>query len=71
MPGPPPDFRPCFPPDFLDQAHRLVRRRTVRFPLRQRAQLVLLLQEQPRLSNAEAGTAVGLHPDSVRAWRKR
>jgi transposase len=33
--------------------------------------LVLLLHEQPALSNVEAGARVGLHPDSVRTWRKR
>jgi hypothetical protein len=71
MPGPPPAFRPRFPADFLQQARQLVRRRSVRFQLRQRASLVLLLDQQPALSNVEAGRRVDLHPDAVRAWRRR
>jgi hypothetical protein len=71
MPGPPPAFRPVFPSDFLAQAQQAVGRRTIRFQLRQRAQLALLLHRGPRLSNVEAGGRVGLHPDSVRHWRRR
>ncbi len=71
MSGPLPAFRPCFPPDFLHEARRLVRRRTVRFQRRQRAQLVLLLHDCPGLSSVEAGVRVQLHPDSVRLWRRR
>jgi hypothetical protein len=71
MPGPSPVYRPEFPDGFLDQARQLSRRRTVRFQLRQRAKLVLLLHEQPALSNVEAGQQVDLHPDSVRHWRRR
>jgi hypothetical protein len=55
----------------LQQARRLARRRSVRFQLRQRASLVLLVDEQPALSNVEAGRRVQLHPDAVRAWRRR
>jgi hypothetical protein len=71
MPGPPPAFRPVFPAEFLGQARRASRRRTVRFQLRQRAELALLLHRDPGLSNVEAGHRVGLHPDSVRHWRRR
>ncbi len=71
MPGPSPVYRPEFPVDFLDQARQVSRRRTVRFQLRQRAKLVLLLHEQPALSNVAAGQQVDLHPDSVRHWRRR
>jgi transposase len=71
MPGPPPSYRPDFPPDFLDQARDVVRRRTARYQLRQRAELVLLLYRQPLLPNTEAAARVRLHPNSVRAWRKR
>jgi Homeodomain-like domain/DDE superfamily endonuclease len=71
MPGPPPAFCPCFPDDFLQQARQLARRRSARFQLRQRASLVLLLDAQPALSNVEAGRRVQLHPDAVRAWRRR
>lgn len=71
MPGPQPLYRPDFPPEFLDQVQVLVRRRTVPFHIRQRATLVLLLQQQPLLSNPEAAAHVHLHPNSVRLWRKR
>src|SRR3954454_16425795 len=71
MPGPLPAFRPSFPDDLLQRARRLVRQRTAPFQARQRATLVLLLHEQPLLSNVEAGTRVDLHPDSVRDWRRR
>lgn len=72
MPGPKPAYRPVFPATFIALARQTVRRRrTVSFPLRQRAALVLLLHGQPALSNAEAGRQVGLHPDSVRVWRRR
>jgi transposase len=71
MPGPRPFFRPDFPPDFRSRAQGLVRRRTVKFQLRQRASLVPLLHQQPLLSNPEAAARVQLHPNSVRCWRKR
>jgi hypothetical protein len=71
MPGPAPLHRPCFPADFLARAQDLVRRRTAPAHLRQRARLVLLLHEQPLLSNIDAGGRVELHPNSVRLWRLR
>ena len=71
MPGPSPTYHPCFPFAFLEQARQMVRQRTIKFQLRQRAVLVLLLHEQPLLSNVEAGRWAQLHPDSVRHWRRR
>ena len=71
MPGPSPLYQPCFPADFLVEARLLSRRRTAKAHLLQRARLVLLLHEQPDLSNVAAGTQVGLHPNSVRLWRQR
>jgi hypothetical protein len=71
MPGPLPAYRPAFPLDFLDQARAVIRRRAVRYQLRQRAELVLLLHRQPTLPNTEAAARVRLHPNSVRAWRQR
>jgi hypothetical protein len=69
--GPSPLYQPNFPVEFLIQARLLSRRRTAPAHLRQRAGLVLLLHEQPDLSNVEAGSQVGLHPNSVRLWRRR
>src|SRR5262249_21219407 len=71
MPGPLPACRPDFPPEFLDQARAVLRRRTVRYQLRQRAEPVLLLHRRPTLPNTEAAARVRLHPNSVRAWRRR
>jgi len=69
--GPSPLYQPNFPAEFVVQARLLVRRRTAKAHLLQRARLVLLLHYQPDLSNVEAGSQVGLHPNSVRLWRKR
>jgi transposase len=71
MPGPLPRHRPIFPDDFLAEARRLVQARTTASHLRQRARLVLLLQEAPALSNAEAASRIDLHPNSIRLWRQR
>jgi hypothetical protein len=70
MPGPRPV--PCnFPDDFVQEARDAVRRRTVAVQVVQRFQLVLLLHEQPGLTNEEAAAAVGLSPRQVQRWRRR
>jgi hypothetical protein len=71
MPGPAPQDQPSFAAEFLDGCRGLVRRRSVALAQHQRARLVLLLDETPALSNVAAGIAVGLHPNSVRLWRRR
>lgn len=71
MRGPAPTYRPNFPPDFLEQAQKIVRQRTVQYYRWQRATLVLLLHTQPLLSNSAAAAQVHLHPNSVRLWRQR
>ena len=71
MSGPMPWYRPCFPTPFVEEAQGIVRRRTVAYQLRQRAQLVVLLQADPLLSNSRAAAAVQLHPNAVRYWRRR
>jgi hypothetical protein len=71
MPGPAPLYRPTFPAEFVDDARHLLRQRTISYHLHQRAQLVLLLDADPRLSNGEAAAAVHLHPNAVRYWRRR
>jgi hypothetical protein len=71
MRGPAPLYRPSFPPDFVAQAQRIVRQRTVCHALWQRATLVLLLHEHPLVSNREVAARVHLHPNSVRLWRRR
>lgn len=71
MPGPPPAYRPCSPSAFLAEARRLARARTAAAHLRQRAGLVLLPHNQPAVTSTQAGQRLGLHPNSVRLWRKR
>jgi hypothetical protein len=71
MPGPSPHYRPIFPADLVEHARGLVRQRTVAYQLRQRARLVLLLQDDPLLSNSRAAAEVHLHPNAVRYWRRR
>ena len=71
MPGPVPHYRPAFPDEFLAEAGRLAAARTAASHLRQRAHLALLLHEHPVLSNVAAAARLGLHPNSVRLWRRR
>jgi hypothetical protein len=70
MPGPAPVC--CtFPDDFVQEARDTVRRRTVAVQDVQRFRLVLLFHEQPKLSNEEAATVVGLSTRQVQRWRSR
>ena len=71
MPGPSPLYRPAFPTEFVEAARQLLRHRTVAYQLHQRAQLVLLLDGDPWLSNVQAAAEVHLHPNAVRYWRRR
>lgn len=71
MRGPLPSYRPEFSSVFLEQAQEIARQRTVKYQLRQRALLVVLLHQQPLLSNIEAAQRVQLHPRSVQRWRRR
>ena len=71
MPGPVPTHQPCFPSQFLGHAQALLRRRTIPFQLRQRAQLACALARCPCLSHAEAAALCQMQPDTVRKWRRR
>jgi hypothetical protein len=71
MRGPLPSCRPEFPSTFLEQAEKRARQRTVPYQVRQRATLVLLLHQQPLVSNIEAAERVQLHLRSVQRWRRR
>jgi transposase len=70
MPGPVPAL--CtFPEDFVQEAVATVRRRTATVQTVQRFRLVLLLHEQPSLTNDEAASVVGLSARQVQRWRSR
>ena len=71
MAGPSPLYRPKFSRLQLAEARELVRQRRVPHALVQRAQLVLLLAEEPTISNPEAGRRLGIHENTVRYWRYR
>ena len=71
MRGPLPSYRPAFPATFLEQAEQIAHQRAVQYQLRQRATLVLLLHQQPLVSNIEAAERVQLHLRSVQRWRRR
>src|SRR4029450_11329522 len=71
MRGPLPSHGPVFQSTFLEGAEKIVRQRTVPYQLRQRAALVLLLSQQPLVSNIEAATQVQLHAWPVQRWPRR
>ena len=71
MSGPRSAFCPAFPEDFLGDVRATVRRKTAPQQLVQRSRLVLLLHEQPRLGQEEAGRQVGLSGRQVLRWRQR
>jgi hypothetical protein len=64
-----PADRLALPAEFVDYCRRLVRRPMVCYSQHQRARLALLLHESPDSSNVAAGSAAGLHANSVRLWR--
>ena len=77
MPGPLLAYRPDFPSDFVEQARRIVQKRAVAYHLRQRAQLVLLLHDDPLLSHHEikrsfhliVGSGFPLQSELNRIWK--
>jgi hypothetical protein len=71
MPGPAPNFQPTFPSEFVSEAEEVVCQRTAAYRRWQRAMLVLLLHEDPKMSNVDAGAAIGLSDQAVRMWRRR
>lgn len=70
MPRVAPQYQPTFTETDLAHARDVVRRPTSRQDHAIRAHLALLLAVEPQLSNPEAGLRLGLHPNTVRFWRK-
>jgi len=68
--GPQPRYQPTFDATTLVLCRFLVRQRVVPFAHRQRAQMVLLLHEDPTLSSPEIARRVGCHPNTGRHWRQ-
>lgn len=71
MSGPAPAFQPRFPKRFVDEAKHVAAQRIVALRRWQRARLVLLLHDQPQLSNVQAAQQVSLSDQTVRFWRRR
>ncbi|MGQ9652342.1 MAG: helix-turn-helix domain-containing protein [Phycisphaerae bacterium] len=71
MPGSTPLYRPKFSRLQPVAARELVRQRRMPHSLVQRARLVLLLAQDPVISNPEAGRRLGMHENTIRYWRYR
>lgn len=70
MPWAIPEYQPTFTDGDLAHARDVARRPTSRQDHACRARLALLLAAESQLSNPEAGRRLGLHPNTVRHWRK-
>ena len=71
MPGLLPRYRPKLSPSQLAEARKVSRKRTAPHALVERADLALLLAENPTMTNPGAGRRLGLHENTVRKWRMR
>jgi|SRR2546427_4826540 len=71
MPGPAPKYQPTFRKEELKNARTIFLRRKSPNGEARRARLVLLLEETPELGNSEAARILGVHRNTVLAWRKR
>ncbi len=71
MPGPDPQYQPKFRPGELEEARNVLRRRKSSHGEATRARLAILLSENPKLPNPEAGRLLGVHEATARYWRKR
>lgn len=71
MSGPGPKYQPCFTQEEVAQARRLSRKLTAPSGQVQRAKMVLILSETPKIPNAALARQIGLHVNTVRKWRRR
>lgn len=71
MPGPRPSFQPVLTPADVAQAELVARRHNAPHAQVRRAQLVLLLAQEPAMTSPEAARQLGLHEQTVRNWRRR
>ena len=66
-----PKYQPFFSPDEIQQAEKIARKHTAGQTQAKRAQLVLLLSDNPQRSSPSCARALNLHQQTVRKWRKR
>jgi len=66
-----PEFNPTFADEEIQKAREICRRRNAPHVQVRRAQLALFLHEHPGAFSSEAASALGMHEQTVRKWRKR
>ena len=71
MPGPKPKYQPRFAAEEITEARRIARQRNAPSSQVQRAKMVLILSEHPDISHETLAGEVGMHPNTVKKWRKR
>lgn len=69
--GPSPWYRPKLTAEQIELARRVASRRHESHAKVQRAQMAVLIYEEPSLSNQEIARRVGVHPDTVLNQLKR
>ena len=71
MPGRAPEYQPTFSASEIRQAEGIVRKRSAPQNQIWRARLALALAEDATANCWALGRRLGLHPQTVRKWRKR
>ena len=70
MSGPAPTHQPTFTANDLAICRDVIRRHSSPQDQVTRARLALLLHDDPTRDSIRAGERVGMHPNSVRNWRR-
>ena len=70
MRGRKPQYHPTFLPEEIERARELLRRSSAPYAQVRRAKLVVLLFEEPRISNVEAARRIDAHEQFVHKWRE-
>jgi transposase len=71
MSGPAPKYQPLFTDQEVEEARRVAARHQEAHVRVQRAQMVLVLHEDPRLPTPHLAVRVRVHPNTAAKWRKR
>jgi len=66
-----PEFNPTFTEEEIQKAREICRRRNAPHVQVRRAQLAIFLHAHPGAFSSEAASALGMHEQTVRKWRKR
>lgn len=71
MSGPEPEYQPFFTDEEISRSRRVVRQLKAAHAEVQRAKMVLILSENPKMDSAATARQIGGHANTVRKWRKR